>query len=221
MKKCTAIAKRACWGIFCLLGILLTAGCSSSSNNAGIAAWHRPFESAGLIINPPNGSLLLEANTYAGDALGSMLQQRVGSSGAILATTMVNLEDLDKSSPFGRASMQQISSRLGQRGFKVLEARLGAELRMDKREGEFMLTRDSMQLLARAHDAHAALVGAYSVGVDQVFVSVRIVRLNDCALIGAYEYYLPLRDDVVALLGSEPTSAWQRYSAREQAFPQK
>lgn len=235
------IKKRAAWGLLFLVGIFLTA-CSSEplpqkeySLDQSIPLPHA------VTANPPGGALMLSSNTRAGDALGSMLLPRVGSGGAILVTTMVDMENFEKSSSFGRTSMQQISSRLSQHGFKVLEARLGSALRFERRAGEFMLTRDSMRLLTENHDAHAVLVGTYSESRDKVFVSVRVVRLVDNAILGAYEYYLPKNDDVDALIwsgqdasggaytssgaasstpgyDSRTNSLWKRYAPREQAF---
>jgi hypothetical protein len=122
--------------------------------------------------------------------------------------------------------MQQVGSRLSQHGFKVLEPRLSSSLRFDKKNGEFMLTRDSLLLLASSHDAHAVLVGTYSLSRDRVFLSVRAVRLQDSAVLAAYEYYLPRNDDVAALLEQDAggmayggDGLWRRYAEREKAFP--
>ena len=94
---------------------------------------------------------------------------------------------------------------------------------MDVRHGEFLLTRDSARLLATEYEAHAALVGVYSLAGDKVFVSARVVRLADNALLGAYEYYVPLRGEVNQLLSSGSggrggDAIWNRYGRREPAF---
>ena len=143
---------------------------------------------------------MLTANTYAGDALSAGLQQRIGAGSGILAATMVDMESLDDSSAFGRMSMQQIGSRVAQHGFKVQDVRLTEAMRMDIRQGEFMLSRDTTRILAQDYDAHAVLVGVYSRSTDKVFISVRAIRLDDAAVIAAYEYYLPKDGDVQTLL---------------------
>ena len=217
--------QRLAWGLLLFVGILLTACSSSAPSNDMLSI---ETQSATRLphavgVNPPGGAMMLSGNTQAGDALGDMLLPKVGSGGGILVTTMVDMENFDKSSAFGRASMQQIGSRLSQHGFKVLEPRLGSTLRFEKRQGEFMLTRDSMKLLANDYDAHAVLVGTYSEGKDKLFLSVRVVRLGDSAILGAYEYYLPKNEDVEALMGVSRVPGgnhlWNRYMAREQAFP--
>lgn len=207
-------------GLIILLCIALTSCASSTPEEKPI----RGHFTHSVLVNPPGGSLMLTANTYAGDALGTILQNRLGSGNGILVATMVDMEDMETSSAFGRTSMQQISSRLGQYGYKMVESRLGSELRMEKHEGEFILTRDTLRLLAREHDAHGVLVGVYSVSNDKIFVSTRVVRLDDGAILGAYEYYLPMTGDTQALLGMKDSGApwaWQRYAPREQAIQKK
>lgn len=168
---------------------------------------------------------MLTANIYAGDALSSMLLLRIGSGSSIVAASFVELDNLDQTSGFGRLASQQIGSRIGQHGFRVLEVRMGAELRMDIRQGEFLLTRDSARLLTSEYDAYAALVGVYSSVGDKLFVSARVVRLSDNALLGAYEYYLPMDGDVRQLLaansgGRGGDAVWSHFGRREQAFGQ-
>ncbi len=199
--------------------IILAAGCSTKET-------YPPLPHA-MPVDPPPGSDMLTSNTFAGDALSSMLLQRIGAENGILVTTMVNMEGLDSSSPFGRTAMQQISSRVAQHGFKVTEVRLTAEMRMELRGGEFMLSRDTARLLSRDHDAHAVLVGIYSRAGSRLFISTRVIRLSDNTVIAAYEYYMPLTGDTRYLLGqsSDPDSkgssdsVWRQYAARGQAFP--
>lgn len=214
----TNIRIRAAWGLMCLAGILLTA-CAPAQEPEVAGADRLPHA---VIAEQPGGVLMLNANTKAGDVLGDILLPRMGSTSGILVATMVNMEDFEKTSAFGRISMQQIGSRLSQHGFKVLEPRLASTMRFEKRGGEFMLTRESLQLLSSQYDAHAVMVGTYSESKDRVFTSVRVVRLNDNSVVAAYEYYLPKNDDVQALLGIErgkfDDGLWYKYARREQAF---
>lgn len=227
MLKINTTGNRLAWGIMLLLGIILTA-CSSATPDAGGGAARNSLPGAmphAVSVNPPGGALMLSANTVAGDALGQELLPKVGSGSAILVTTMVDMENFDKSTAFGRTSMQQVGSRLSQHGFRVLEPRLGSSIRFEKREGEFILTRDSMKLLADNYNVHAVMVGTYSESLDKVYLSVRVVRFSDNAILGSYEYYLPKNGDVEALMGVARVPGgnhlWSRYSARESAFVPK
>jgi hypothetical protein len=173
-------------------------------------------------VDPPSGADLLTANIYAGDALSSMLLQRVGLDGGILATSLVRLDTLEATSAFGRLAGQQIASRIAQHGFMVQDIRLTGALTVT-REGEFMLSRDMGRLLATEYNAHAVLTGTYSQSGDKIFVSVRVLRLTDSTVLAAYEYYLPFSGDSAHLLGpggiSPEEALWRKYNARGQAFP--
>lgn len=177
------------------------------------------------IANQPKGSDILNVNTRAGDALSGMLLSRMSSGAGVLVANMVDMDDLDKSTTLGRLSMQQIGSRLSQHGFKVLEPRLAKELRMEKHDGEFMLTRESLELLSATHDAHAVLTGVYTRNGGRLFMSVRVVRLADSAVLAAYEYYLPRGDDKfrAAYAGGAGDNGdidpWDDFAGREKAFP--
>ncbi|CAK7071318.1 MAG: hypothetical protein DELT_01901 [Desulfovibrio sp.] len=218
--------------IFCITAMLALvvslAGCSSK-DPATVAVPNLPQSMA---VNPPPGSLLLTYNTYAGDALHKMLLLRMGSGGGILTTSFVDIHDMNRTSAFGRVSAQQVGSRLGQYGFRVIEARLANSMSMTpgpgNNAGEFMLTRETARLLADTYDANAVLVGCYSDYGNTIFVSARVVRLSDNTVMGAYEYYVPRDADVSLLLSGSASNGrggsiagdgiWNHYNAREQAF---
>ena len=184
--------------LVCLLTLGVAAGGCGSATTTQIV----PSLPQAMPVDPPGGSYMLTANTYAGDALNAMLLLRMSSAGGILTTSFVNIHDLEQTSAFGRVASQQVGSRLGQHGFRVLEARLASTLSMVPRNGEFMLTREAARLLADTYDAGAVLVGTYSDEGGSVFVSARVVRLADNAVMAAYEYVLPRDGDVGSLLAS-------------------
>jgi hypothetical protein len=186
---------------FFAVAALALAGCGSARPAAVM-----PLLPQAMPMDPPDGSGMLTLNTHAGDALARMLLLRMGSGAGILAANLVELDDFEATSAFGRLAAQQIGSRMGQHGFRVLEARVASLFRMD-RQGEFMLTRDAAQLLSTEYDAGAVLLGVYQVAGDRVFISARIVRIADNVLLGAYEYYMPLNGEVRALLGRDAPDA--------------
>lgn len=200
---------------------LAAAGCAATAERAPV-----PNLPQAMPVDPPGGSYMLTANTYAGDALHTMMLLRMGSGGGILTTSFVNIHDFEQTSAFGRLTSQQVGSRLGQYGFRVIEARLASSLSMAPRSGEFMLTRETARLLADTYDAHSVLVGSYSDEGGTIFVSARVVRLSDNVIMAAYEYYLPRDGDVSRLLssggggGQHGDATWDRYNRRTPAFPQ-
>ena len=143
--------------------LLLFLGLTSPFTGAASAAEESepPLLPQARIINPPPGSDMLAANTYAGDAIANMLLKRMGSGRSVLTTSMVEMDRLDRSSAFGRLSMQQVGSRVSQYGFKVIDVHL-TEAMIINNNGEFMLSRDVCKILADRHDAYAVLVGVYA-----------------------------------------------------------
>lgn len=202
------------------LGLTSPFGGSASAAEAN----EPPHLPQAKIVNPPPGSDMLAANTYAGDAIANMLLKRMGSGRSVLTASMVEMDKLDRSSAFGRLAMQQVGSRVSQYGFKVIDVHL-TEAMIINNNGEFMLSRDICKILADRHDAYAVLVGTYAPSGSRLYVSVRALRLADAVVLAAYEYYLPLSGDTSYLLGGAGGSygtggdpAWSRYAARGQAF---
>ena len=182
----------------------------------GGALAHPPMYYERALVNPPEGSALAHANTFAGDALENMMRGRVNKTAGILAATMVNLDNLDESSSFGRLVMQQIGSRLSQYGYRVMDVRLRADMAI-RPDGEFMLSRDVSKLMQSNYGAEAVLVGTYSIAGANVYCSVRVLRLSDSAEVAAYEYYLPRRGDTARLLRGSGNGALG-YALRQPAF---
>lgn len=202
----------------CILAFC-AAVCGCSGGPARVAVPNLP---QAMPVDPPGGSLMLTSNTYAGDALHKMLLLRMNSGGGILTTSLVNLHDFNDTSAFGRVVSQQVGSRISQYGFRVIEARLAATMTMNP-QGEFILTRETARLLENAYDANAVMVGCYSAQGSNVFISLRVARLSDNAIMAAYEYYLPREGDVSRLLADSAIrgsgdSVWRRFNARERAF---
>lgn len=172
-------------------------------------------------IDPPPGSTLLDASTYAADALHANLWQRLGPYATIVSVNLVNLDDLRDSSGFGRLASQQIASRLAQYGYWVVEGRLQDHLSYRIGEGEFMLTREATRLLVSEYEAQAALVGTYSITSGKVFVSVRVVSLDQSTVLASYEYWLRNGGETAQLLARnrvDPGDVWNRLSTRPPAF---
>ena len=172
-----------------------------------------------VVVNPPPGSLLLDSSVYAADALYANVWYRISPESMVTTVSFVNLGDLDRTSGFGRVVSQQIGSRLAQYGFAVVEGRIRNNMAYRVQEGEFMLSREAAKLLMTEHYAQAALVGAYTVSSDKVFVSVRLVSLESGALIGAYEYYVQNRGEVAELATDDAGfSGWEQNVRRKPAF---
>lgn len=200
----------------CLLSAALHAAPARADAGPVGAAARQPAAPDAVLVNPPEGSELLNANTYAADALHAVMASRVSTGSPILVATLADVDNLERSTPFGRVTMQQVASRLGQHGYRVLEVRMGRAMTFSP-QGEFLLSRDATRLMQSEYDAQAALVGTYSVAGGTAYVSLRVVRLDDAAVMAAYEYHLPVRGDTRRLMAGQG-DPWSQYAGRRQAF---
>ncbi|BFR48111.1 hypothetical protein RVX_R11720 [Nitratidesulfovibrio sp. HK-II] len=200
----------------CLMAAALHAAPARADAGPVGAAARQPAAPDAVLVNPPEGSELLNANTYAADALHAVMASRVSTGSPILVATLADVDNLERSTPFGRVTMQQVASRLGQHGYRVLEVRMGRAMTFSQ-QGEFLLSRDATRLMQSEYDAQAALVGTYSVTGGTAYVSLRVVRLDDAAVMAAYEYHLPVRGDARRLMAGQG-DPWSQYAGRRQAF---
>jgi len=142
---------------------------------------------------------LVEEVSSAGSALIKHTADEIPKDKAILATSFVNIDDLQRSSTFGRLVGDSIAGDLVGKGYNVIEVRLRNSLFMQPRSGEFMLSRELMNVGA-AHDAQAVLVGTYAVGGDYVYVNARLVSVVDSRVLSSHDFRLPLNRDIRKML---------------------
>lgn len=119
---------------------------------------------------------------------------------AIIPTSFVDMNDLDRTSPMGRLLAQQMASRLTQHGLGVTEVKMRKNLLVKKGDGEFILTRDH-SLIRKDQKAQAVLSGEYSVADSTLFVSAQLIHIPDSRVLGTVDYTLPLTKNTRALLG--------------------
>ncbi|NGZ26964.1 MAG: hypothetical protein G8345_08755 [Magnetococcales bacterium] len=117
----------------------------------------------------------------------------------VLATTFVDTDNLNQTSPLGRLLSRQISSRLTQIGFNMVETRLRNTMSINK-TGEFILSRE-LKLIEKEHQARAILVGQLTVADRQVYVTSQIIRLKDQVVLATADFTLPVTSTVRNLLG--------------------
>jgi len=144
---------------------------------------------------------ILESSYAAADILASALdQRRVSTESTILSASFVNIDNLRESSTLGRIVAEQISSRLAQRNYSVLEMKLRQEsVFIKEREGEFILSRE-LKNISTSLNSNEVLVGTYAVADSCVFICARIVRCKDNTVLVGHDYQLVLDDVARSLL---------------------
>ena len=134
------------------------------------------------------------------DELLSQTKHRISQSDVILVASFVDINDLSKSTTFGRMLAEHVSSRLSQRGHKVIDMRLRTDsVFMEEGKGEFLLSRD-LRSVSKNHNASAVVVGTYAESANGIYVSARIINPSDSTVISSCDYGLVLPQGTLAAL---------------------
>jgi TolB-like protein len=145
----------------------------------------------------------LDAITYrAVDEMLAAAPMLARAGGPVVVTSIADIGDIDRSTPFGNIVSDMVRTRLVQRGVAVTEMRLRASVLLQRTGGEFMLGRDRRALLA-APAAADVVTGTYAVGESAVYVSLKIVEAGDAHIVAAADFVAPLSWNVAHLLTRE------------------
>lgn len=147
----------------------------------------------------------MNANYEAADKLleSMPLDNTLGRSQPIIVASIVGIDGL-KSSRLGKTISEQIATRLTNKGYKVIELKLRNNVYIQQREGEYMLSRELKDVM-KSHNAQAALVGTYSESMGYVFVTAKIVGLNDGIAVASTDYHLCMESNIRFML-SKPSN---------------
>jgi TolB-like protein len=95
---------------------------------------------------------------------------------------------------------EQISSRMAQHGFKVLEMKLRQNsIYIKEGEGEFLLSRQLKEISA-SHNGDLVIVGTYAVAEKTIYISARIVNAADSTIVTGYDYQLKRNFQIESML---------------------
>lgn len=115
------------------------------------------------------------------EGLASQLVENVRDPGPggfeCVVTTLVDIDDLRRSSRFGRLLAEAMGAEIFRRGFTVVDIRPAGAFLVGEGNGEMLLSREASELRNEI-SADSALVGTYGVGASSVAVTVRLVDLS-------------------------------------------
>ena len=178
-----------------LLALTVLAGCGSPN--------HRPYP----MVSAEQESPVVQASYNAVDALlaGQTLSPVIIPRGhkGILVATVADINNLNRSSAFGRMLSEQLSSRLAQLGIPVNELKLRDNLFVNQAEGEFLLSRELKEISA-AQNADYVLVGTYANGGGAAHVTIKLVRATDSRVSNAYNFSVRITESIKGLFANNP-----------------
>jgi len=149
-------------------------------------------------------AMLIAKKTY--DAVDTLLNRsliKIDPDKNLLATSVVDVSDIESSSALGRLLTEQIAGRIAQQGYTVSEPKLRVDLAVNA-QGELMLSR-SLEDLRDRYDAQAVITGTYAVGAEYVHINLKLTALSSGQILSAIDYVLPASEwyqrDTRVLLG--------------------
>ena len=145
-------------------------------------------------------SRLIAFNYAASDHLLTQGLPALDPTRPVATTTLVSIDDPNRSSLLGRLISEHVASRLTQSGLPVIGAAFGGGNGYGpKAEGALPLSREARDVPA-ASSAQAVVVGTYARARDYVYVTMKLVRSADSVVLAAYNYVLPLDSNIESML---------------------
>lgn len=146
-----------------------------------------------------NSYPLLAVTQNAADKLNEQIKKALRPPGPLVMATLVNINNLEMSSAFGRTIAEQVSAGLTRNGFQIVEIKYRSGVYIKRDQGELALSRE-LKDLARTSSAQGVVAGTYSVGKDLVFVTLKVIHQNENLILASHSFTLPLDANIVSLL---------------------
>jgi len=169
----------------------LSAACLPSGESAQV------LDSPSVASSSANG--IIRATYAAADRLLQTSQSQVNPTKPLLVTSLVDINNYENSSPFGRMVREQVMSRLVSSGYSMVEVTLRNNLLVRQGGGQFMLSRNVMDI-GNERGAQAIIVGTYTVAVTDLFVNLRLIRANDGHILSAVDFAVPKDKNITAMV---------------------
>ncbi len=141
---------------------------------------------------------LIEVSYDAVDQLLKNLKQPLPRGSLVVINSLVNVDDLGQTLPFGRIVSDQISSAVHQAGYRVTGMELPTEIFAKNDAGILQLPEKTKEALNAVH-ANAVIVGSFATGRSNVYVSLRVVEIATGNIISSTDYSVPMGPDAKTL----------------------
>jgi len=160
-----------------------------------------PSESHAMpsVAGPPGSASDLGELIYLGAQTLAERCGRLTKDRPIIVTTMVSIDDLSKSSTFGRLASELIANRLTQRGYQVRDVNYTGALTIKPETGELVLSREASKLSATIN-AQAIVAGTYAVGGQEIYLNIRLINADDGTVLSSSDVVLPRDRNIQAMV---------------------
>ena len=184
--------------LFCSLAVLLSlTGCAHYRDMFGRVETSEDRERAVRLSGIQESQLglpsarqrtFIHENYYAAEQLLTNLSHRLDATQPLIICTVVDIDNLSKSSTAGRLITSQLSSRFQQLGFNVIQLEARDVITPINGQGMLLLSRDAREMRG-TYKAQAVVVGTLGSTIDGGFVHLEILDGN--SVLSTTDYALP------------------------------
>jgi hypothetical protein len=125
----------------------------------------------------------------------------------ILVSTVVDINNVRRTTMLGRTMGECLSARLTQLDKDVIHATVRADHMLVHQEGQFLLSRE-VRNLAMDYNARMVLVSTYAVTEHSVILSLKLVSTVEDSTLAAVDVVIPRTSVVSEMLGGADISAY-------------
>lgn len=149
---------------------------------------------------------LIEASHDAADQLGDKLTRIVPPHSLIMVSTLLNVDNLNQTSAFGRIVSDQIASAFHDAGHDIIGMEMPIDLFVMQEGGELALS-DYAKAKLRKQKAAVLVGGVYAPGKKHTYVSLRVIDVFSKRVISTYDFSVPMGPDAKLLLEPRPVAS--------------
>lgn len=140
----------------------------------------------------------VEVSYEAVDELLLNLKQPLPKGSLVVINSLVNVNDLGQTLPFGRIVSDQISSSMHRAGYRVMGMELPTEIFSKNDAGILELPEKTKEALNAVH-ANALVIGTYAAGRKNVYLSLRVVEISTQNIISSTDYSVKMGPDATVM----------------------
>lgn len=178
---------------------------------------------SGCMTNPYYETIkdtdLVAVSYDAADTLQRNLIKTIPESSLIIVNTLLNVNDLKKTSSFGRIISDQVASEFHKSGYRIIGLEMPTDLFVMQEGGTSHLSDETRKILKR-YGAAAIVGGVYAQGTRNTYVSLRIIDADNINIIASADLSVPMGPDAKALLESKDVGpAGSRFKSIAEVAP--
>lgn len=149
---------------------------------------------------------LVKVSYEAVDDLLDNLSQPIPKDSLIVVSTLVNANDLNQTSAFGRIVSDQIASAFNKAGYRIKGMEMQTAKFVTEEGGMLQLTDEAKETFRKNH-VTAVVAGVFAAGRENAYVSLRMVDIASKNIISSTDFNVPMGPDARVLLRSQETGS--------------